>query len=64
MLNQVGGTTLPVSGSTNLIDNPRLQHLREQMQAFNFKVKWAQGKMHLIADTLSHRSHFSPHAEE
>ena len=35
------------------IDNPRLQRLREKMQAYNFNVKWAPGKLHLIADALS-----------
>ena len=35
------------------IDNPRLQWLREKMQADNFEVKWVPGKLHLIADALS-----------
>ena len=41
------------------IDNPRLQRLREKMQAYNFKVKWVPGKLHLIADALSRAPHFS-----
>ena len=46
------------------IDNPRLQRLREKMQAYNFTVKWVPGKLHLIADALSRAPHFSPHSEE
>ena len=46
------------------VDNPRLQQLREKMQAYNFTVKWVPGKLHLIADALSRAPHFSPHSEE
>ena len=46
------------------VDNPRLQRLREKMQAYNFTVKWVSGKLHLIADALSRAPHFSPHSKE
>ena len=46
------------------VDNPRLQRLREKMQAYNFTVKWVPRKLHLIADALSRASHFSPYSEE
>ena len=46
------------------VDNPRLQRLREKMQAYNFTVKCVPGKLHLIADALSRGPRFSPHDEE
>jgi len=33
--------------------NPRLLRMREALQAYNFNMKWVEGKAHMVADALS-----------
>ena len=40
--------------------SPRLQHLREKVAMFSFRVCWVPGKTHLIADALSRAPLFAP----
>ena len=35
------------------LDNARLMRMREKLTNFSFKVKWVEGKTHMIADALS-----------
>ena len=42
------------------IDNKRLQRYMERLQAYNFELKWAEGKGHLIADAFSRQPTSKP----
>ena len=46
------------------MSNLRLLRLREKMVNFTFKVKWIEGKNHLVADALSRSSVFQPKETE
>ena len=37
----------------HMIENARLQRLREKMIPYNFRIEWKAGKQHCIADALS-----------
>ena len=37
----------------HMVENARLQRLREKMIPYNFKIEWKAGKQHCIADALS-----------
>ena len=38
--------------------------MREKLTNFSFEVKWVKGKIHMIADALSHAPVFQPEEEE
>ena len=46
------------------LENARLMRMRENFTNFSFDVKWVEGKMHMIADALSHTPVFQPEEEE
>ena len=48
----------------SLLENARLMRMKEKIQEFTFKVKWVQGKMQYIADTLSRSPVLTPKEEE
>ena len=42
------------------LDNARLMRMREKLTNLSFKVKWVEGKTHMIADGLSCAPVFQP----
>ena len=48
----------------DMVDNPRIQRLKEKLSAFIFHVTWRKGKDHVIQDALSRAPCRDPEPED